>query len=122
MANLPRIVPILKTSRVIYELRATSVDAFDWCAVSKAGDLLCAIISPVGYVAMRDEVYPVEDAVTRCYKFIELARVEVFFEGAPVGGIEAIPEAHHMSLAAVVARLSQRGVDPFFGAPVASQP
>lgn len=119
--DLPEILPVLTSSRRTYELRATAVDAFDWKAIPKPGDLLCVNVSPVGFVAMRDDVRVIKDPVERCYKLLELARPEAWYRGAPIGGIEVIPEVHHMGLVDRISQLSSVGVDPFFSAPAVSQ-
>lgn len=118
--ELPDVLPITTTSRWTFELRAVSAGNFEWFAVARPGEKLSAVVSMIGYIAMRDEVTPVKDPVEQCYKAAELARVEAFHKGTPVGGIEAIPQGHHMSLINRIVRLSQMGVDPFFAAPAES--
>lgn len=118
--DLPDVLPITTTSRWTFELRAISASEFGWFAVPRPGDRLSAVVSMIGFIAMRDEVTPIKDPVEQCYKLAELARIEVFHKATPVGGLEAIPSAHHMSLVNRIARLSQTGADPFFEAPAES--
>jgi hypothetical protein len=117
---LSEVLPIRTTDRITYELRPVG-DGHDWFAVAKPGERLAAIISPISYIDMR-QARGIEDATARIDRAIELARVEVFFRGAPIGGPERIPELHVYSLAARVFALSSVGSDPFGEAPVGSQP
>lgn len=117
---LPEVLPIRTTDRITYELRPVG-DGHEWFAVAKPGDRLAAIISPISYIDMR-QARAIEDPTARIDRAIELARVEVFFRGAPLGGPGCIPELHVYSLAAKVFALSSVGSDPFSEAPAALQP
>lgn len=130
---LPEVVPIRTSDRVTFELRAVTrdkeiapgisqpVEEYDWFAVARQGDRLAAVVSPIGYLDLR-RARSLEDATARVDKFVELARVEVFFKGESRGDANAIPEMHIYSLAAKINELSSVGSDPFGVAPVASPP
>lgn len=120
MSTLPEVLPIRTSDRITYELRADGLE-YGWFAVTRPGDKLAAVISPISYIDMR-QARAIEDPTARIDRAIELARVEVFFRGAPLGGPGCIPEIHIYSLAAKVFSLSSVGSDPFAEAPAASLP
>lgn len=117
---MSEVLPIRTSDRIVYELRPVG-DGHEWFAVTRPGERLAAIVSPISYIDMR-QARAIDDATARIDKAIDLARVEVFFRGEPLGGPGCIPELHIYSLAAKVFALSSVGSDPFAEAPAASLP
>lgn len=117
---MSEIIPIRTSDRISFELRPVA-DGHEWVAVSRVGERLTAIVSPIAYLDVR-ACRATDDAMAGSDEAIKKARVEVWHKGAHVGGVEAIPEVHIYSLAGRILALSAVGADPFGVAPAESQP
>lgn len=127
--SLPEVLPILTSERVTFEIRSHTpkpekegdepVEVYDWFAVSKPGDRLCAVVSALDFLELR-RLRGIDDIHARNDEVFKAARVEAFYKGRPIGGQEKIPDAHHYSLIAKIVALSSVGSDPFAEAPAAS--
>ncbi len=129
--SLPEVLPILTSERVTFEVRShvpksenpddKPAETYDWFAVDKPGERLCAVVSALEYLDMR-RVRALEDTAARNDKVIELARIETFFRGKLLGGPEKIPEQILYVLISKVVALSAVGSDPFVAARAESSP
>lgn len=117
---MSEIIPIRTSDRISYELRPID-GGHEWVAVSRMGDRLTAIVSPISYLDVR-ACRATDDTMSGSDEAIKKAKVEVWHKGAHVGGVESIPELHIYTLAGKILALSAVGADPFGVAPAESQP